>query len=78
MPQSTVDDIAGRMVQAAVTTPLMTRLRLAPAAPLTALAAVDLPAIVELTNVEAHPAASAAYSHKNLDNIHARAMTTAL
>ncbi len=75
---SAVRNIARRMVKATVPTPLMTRSCRPSGTSLTAWAAVNLAAIVRLTNVEASRAAPTTDTHKNLASIHAPNATAAL
>lgn len=73
-----IRNIARRVIKATASTPLMTRLGRTRGTSLTARVAVDLAAIVGLTNVKDRPAATTANAHKNLGNIHARTATAAL
>ena len=77
-PASAVVHIAGRVVEATVPTPLMARLRRARSTLLTRLAAVDVSAVVGLTEIDDGRAARATNPHENLDIAHARTTAAAL
>jgi hypothetical protein len=66
------------MIEAPLRTRLMMRIRQPLAPTLAPFAAVDLPTIVGLADVEDLGAASATNPHKNLDIVHASALTAAL
>jgi hypothetical protein len=78
LQSSAVVHVAGRMVEATFSSPLLTRIRLARRVSTTAVAAVDVAPVVGLAAVENPRAARAANTHQNLDNIHARTGTAVL
>lgn len=75
---SPVRHVVSRVVKAAFPAPLMTSLRLARRASLTAFAAVDIAVVLGLAKVDDGRAACAGNPYQNLDNIHARTPKAAL
>ena len=78
MPSLAVRPHRVAMVEKTHRARLMLRFRLTPPLELTALTAVDLSSVVELTEITDSPAAAAPNLDQNLDAIHPRTATVAL